>query len=252
MWMAVDVFKQNTEGGKDMYKNYIFDLYGTLVDIHTNEGKNYLWKKMQIWYAMHGAMYEKPVQLKKRFFSLIIQTEEDMKHEYAEIQIEYVFKKLFEDKGVKCEMSLAVETGKMLRILSLEYVKLYDGVVELLERLHKNGKKVYLLSNAQRIYTEPEMRMLGIYDMFDGIIYSSDAGVKKPSSDFYDALFKKYKLKKSESVMIGNDHICDAGGAFEYGIDSMYWYTNISPEHPGKKNLPKNCKEIKDIKDVFK
>ena len=25
------------------YKNYIFDLYGTLVDIHTNEGKAYLY-----------------------------------------------------------------------------------------------------------------------------------------------------------------------------------------------------------------
>ena len=28
-----------------MYQNYIFDLYGTLVDINTNEGKPYLWKK---------------------------------------------------------------------------------------------------------------------------------------------------------------------------------------------------------------
>lgn len=29
-----------------MYKNYIFDLYGTLLDIHTNESKKYLWEKM--------------------------------------------------------------------------------------------------------------------------------------------------------------------------------------------------------------
>lgn len=29
-----------------MYQNYIFDLYGTLVDIHTNENKHYLWEKM--------------------------------------------------------------------------------------------------------------------------------------------------------------------------------------------------------------
>ena len=28
-----------------MYQNYIFDLYGTLVDIHTNEKKAYLWEK---------------------------------------------------------------------------------------------------------------------------------------------------------------------------------------------------------------
>lgn len=235
-----------------MYKNYIFDLYGTLVDIHTNETKAYLWKKMHVWYDMHGAHYEKPLTLKKEFYRLINEAEANMNDEYAEIQIEYVFLKLFEQKGVEASMELAVETGKMLRMLSLDYVKLYDGVLELFDRLKKNNKKIYLLSNAQRIFTEPEMRLLGIYDLFDGIIYSSDAGVKKPSGKFYDALFKKYKLKKKESVMIGNDHICDALGASQYGIDSMYWHTNISPEHPGKGNLPKGCVEIKDISEVLK
>ncbi len=234
-----------------MYKNYVFDLYGTLVDIHTNETKPYLWKKMKVWYDMHGAIYDRPLTLKKKFYSLIKEKEADMNNEYAEIQIEYVFLQLFEDKGVKATMELSIETGKMFRMLSLDYVRLYDGVFELLNRLKKNGKKIYLLSNAQRIFTEPEMVLLQIYDMFDGIIYSSDAGVKKPSSEFYDTLFKKYGLKKSESVMIGNDHICDAKGASDYGIDSMYWYSNISPEHPGKKNLPKGCKEVKHISKVF-
>ena len=35
-----------------MYQNYIFDLYGTLVDIHTNEKKAYLWKKMSLFFGM--------------------------------------------------------------------------------------------------------------------------------------------------------------------------------------------------------
>ena len=41
-----------------MYQNYIFDLYGTLVDIHTNEKKAYLWKKMSLFFGMKGAAYE--------------------------------------------------------------------------------------------------------------------------------------------------------------------------------------------------
>lgn len=234
-----------------MYKNYIFDLYGTLVDIHTNEGKSYLWKKMQIWYGMHGARYEKPLEIKKAFYSLIKEHEEKMGYEDAEIQIEYVFQEMFKSKGIDVSIGIAIETGKMFRMLSLEYIRLYDGVEELLDRLHKNGKKIYLLSNAQRIFTEPEMRSLGIYDKFDGIIYSSDAGVKKPSGKFYDILFKKYNLKKDESIMVGNDHICDAGGSSNYNIHSLYWWTNISPEHPGAKNLPPMCKEIFDISEAF-
>ena len=38
-----------------MYKNYIFDLYGTLADIQTNEQKPYLWKKMAEIYR--GSIY---------------------------------------------------------------------------------------------------------------------------------------------------------------------------------------------------
>jgi len=42
----------------------------------------------------------------------------------------------------------------------------------LLGQLHNAGRKIYLLSNAQRVFTEPEMKMLGIYNSFDGILYS--------------------------------------------------------------------------------
>ena len=49
-----------------MYQNYIFDLYGTLVDIHTNEKKAYLWKKMSLFFGMKGAAYE-PKELRMAY-----------------------------------------------------------------------------------------------------------------------------------------------------------------------------------------
>ena len=33
-----------------MYNNYIFDLYGTLIDINTDEWNDDLWKKIAILY----------------------------------------------------------------------------------------------------------------------------------------------------------------------------------------------------------
>ena len=45
--------------------NYIFDLYGTLVDIHTNESKASLWKNMAQIFSMMGVTYTAP-ELKKR------------------------------------------------------------------------------------------------------------------------------------------------------------------------------------------
>ena len=47
-----------------MYQNYIFDLYGTLADTHTNEGKHYLWNKLSAFFSAYGAIYT-PSELKK-------------------------------------------------------------------------------------------------------------------------------------------------------------------------------------------
>ena len=41
-----------------MYENYIFDLYGTLVDIHTNESKPSLWENMARYMTLQGAPYD--------------------------------------------------------------------------------------------------------------------------------------------------------------------------------------------------
>lgn len=243
------------------YKNYIFDLYGTLVDIHTNENKASLWKNIAVIYSMMGAPYT-PGELKKQYKELVCEEASQMRtgiiHKYAdeslaeediEILLENVFKKLFIQKGVEANHEQIEQIGVVFRSLSFGYIKLFEGVPELLIRLKKNGKKIYLLSNAQRMFTEPEMKMLGIYDSFDGILYSSDAGVKKPSHHFYGALFRKYNLNKEESVMIGNEYRADIYGAERYGIDSMYVFTAQSGKEPLK--LPGNCRRLEQISEVY-
>ncbi len=243
------------------YQNYIFDLYGTLVDIHTNEEKAYLWKNMAEIYSMMGASYTTG-ELKKQYKKLAREELEvtyvwmcrefgsrKLEKEEIEILIDNVFTQLFREKNVEAAKEQIWQTGVVFRCLSTQYIKLFEGVPEMLSRLRKAGKKIYLLSNAQRMFTEPEMKMLDIYDSFDGILYSSDAGVKKPSLYFYDALFQKYGLKKEESVMIGNEYQADIKGASNYGIDSMYVFTSQSGAHPG--SLPENCRILKEIGEAF-
>ena len=87
-----------------MYQNYIFDLYGTLVDIHTNEKKAYLWKKMSLFFGMKGAAYE-PKELRTAYETKIKEQEAALRTEchgshVPEIDIANVFRQLFEDKAV--------------------------------------------------------------------------------------------------------------------------------------------------------
>lgn len=109
-------------------------------------------------------------------------------------------------------------------------MKLYDGVIELLELLKEKDRNIYLLSNAKRIFTLYEMKLLGIEKYFDGICFSSDYHVCKPDEKFYYKLLKKFNINIQASIMIGNDFIADIEGANDIGLDSLYINSNLSPE----------------------
>ena len=221
-----------------MYKNYIFDLYGTLIDINTDEWCDDLWKKMAILYGYKGAHYTYD-ELKSEYLNLVSLEKVAVRKRHPEynvvdIKIEKVFKKLFTQKGVKVTKAQVAFIAEAFRCYSTKYIKLYDGVIDLLDTLKAKGKKIYLLSNAQRYFTENELNMLGLTEYFDGICISSDEECSKPDSCYYKTLFDRYGLEKSESIMIGNDYLSDIGGAADFGIDSLYIHQSISPDIEGE------------------
>lgn len=229
-----------------MYENYIFDLYGTLVDIHTNESKASLWKNMARYMTLQGASYQ-PVELRKAYGKYI---DELRVTPETEVDLAVSLRRLYTKKGITPTAEMIAHWALMFRTLSIEYLRLFDGVKEVLQELHRREKKVYLLSNAQRLFTEPEMRSLGIYDLFDAVFISSDIGFLKPSKQFYHALLKRYSLDPKTCVMTGNDWQADAWGAHNNGLASMYVHTKQSPELNGE--LPPDCKRLSTISDVLK
>lgn len=222
------------------YETYVFDLYGTLVDIRTWEGDEKLWDKLSLFMGYYDAHY-KPKELSKAYFQLVKGKEKALKSElekdakYAheaspEIEITEVFEELYRKKGIEVSKELAIHTGQFFRVLSTEYVKVYRGTEEMLRFLKEQGKKVYLLSNAQRIFTEYEMHVLGIAKYFDGILISSDYKTKKPDKRFFDALIEKYAINSETTLFIGNDSRTDIGGAKQVDFATYYVKSNISPQ----------------------
>ena len=222
-----------------MYDSCIFDLYGTLVDIHTDEDAPELWEKLALFYGFYGARYT-PGELRAAYERLTRALQAGKKgirrdsHEACpEIRIEEVFTRLFTEKGGPADEALAVHAGQFFRVLSIEYIRLYEGVTETLAALRAAGKKVYLLSNAQKIFTQNEMNALGLTGFFDDIFISSEHGVKKPDRAFFERLLDKHQIDRSRAVMIGNDGVCDVEGAQRAGLATLYIHSNISPEESG-------------------
>lgn len=232
---------RKNDGRKMMYETCIFDLYGTLVDIRTDEEKEELWERLALFYAYYGARYS-PDELRcsyKRLTGEMTAGHEALRrdsHEsFPEIQIEKVFRKLFEERGIIADKALVCHAGQFFRVLSTEFLRLYEGTEEMLAAVKKSGRKIYLLSNAQRVFTEYEMNALGITKYFDGIYISSDEGCKKPDLKFFRKLLDTCGILPEKAVMVGNDGICDIEGARNAGLSTLYVHTDISP----REDIPK-------------
>lgn len=224
------------------YEIFVFDLYGTLADIRTNEVKASLWRKMSEMYSSLGAHYS-PTELKKNYLLICRQAAEQVQAEgmrnygenfLGEPDLTTVFQDLFQQKGISCSREKAAVFAGFFRMLSREKLKLYEGAKETLERLRGVGKRVYLLSNAQSDFTRPEIELLGLTDCFDGILISSEEGCRKPSPVFYRRLIERYGLSPENCLMMGNDMNTDIKGAMEAGMDTLYIHTETSPQLTGE------------------
>ena len=103
--------------GKLPYENYIFDLYGTLVDIHTEEDRPEAWAALARFYSYYGADYA-PGELQQAFRRMTANGRRAGKpprresHEACpEIEIEEVFLALFRQKGAAAGRELARARG---------------------------------------------------------------------------------------------------------------------------------------------
>lgn len=213
------------------YTDLIFDLYGTLVDIHTDENDS-VWEKTAFYFGFHGALYS-PSELKSAFLEKMSQLEAGAGQSYEcfpDIPVEKVFGILLRDKGVTGNAdTLAFNAAQLFRIASLDYIRLYPKVKEVLLALRERGCRVWLLSNAQRVFTEYELRYLGLWDSFDGIYISSDYGCRKPDIRFYEALIREQGLDPNKCIMIGNDRMTDIAGAKAAGLSTIYMHTELTP-----------------------
>ncbi len=211
------------------YKAYLFDLYGTLADIHTDEWKLSFWSRICGVFLSYGAEYEAR-ELRKAYFTEVAGQENQRRREGHEIEVDIgdVFNELLRKKGITVTEDELHRIARQFRESSRTRLRLYAHADELLKKLHEQGKKTYLLSNAQSIFTLDELKTLKLDDLFDDILISSDCGYRKPDPIVFEILMKKNGLNPEDCLMIGNDLYSDVLGAGRAGVDSYYIHDALS------------------------
>jgi len=259
------------------YDTYLFDLYGTLVDIRTDEYSMRLWNRLAAMFRTYGLDYT-GASLKENYFRIcerenLIAAKDGA--DYPEIEIRRVYAGLILDKistdtfthkmascsdmqallphlvkgkPVKTEVlmydPLIYVLANEFRVLSRSKLRIYPGTAAALKTLKKRGAKLYLLSNAQEVFTMPEIMQCGIDRLLDKIWISSDKSVKKPDERFIKDIIKTLDIDVSGCVMVGNEVACDVGVAATVGMDSVLLNT-------GKKDAKEINREFAKIKKKY-
>ena len=238
-----------------VYKNYIFDFYGTLVDILTDEKYPVLWDTLGQLYQAYGAAYEGDA-LKKAYAKRVAQTRKELIEikgvAYPEVDLAQIFNQLYVDaRPQSSNSSQPDDWGNLIamvfRVLSRKQLLAYPHTKEVLTFLKEQGCRLYLLSNAQAAFTNAEIDLMELRPYFDAIYLSSDAGICKPQPEFLKQVLDDHGLKPAETVMVGNDLTTDIAVAEAVGIDGILLNTFPYSRRELEKSPIKPDRVITDI-----
>jgi putative hydrolase of the HAD superfamily len=202
-------------------KGLIFDLYNTLIDIHTDEKSIETYEPVSKWLIYQGVKISAE-DLKNEYMRLVKEDMESRWEKYPEVRVEQIFIKICKSHSVwnTDDMRLGAETSRAFRAGSIRRLQVFPQSLRLLKELGSYPKVI--VSNGQRVFSELEMRYLGLYTQFTHVIFSSDFGHKKPDPRIFLEATKLMDLEPEEILCIGDNFENDIVPSASLGMKAMH------------------------------
>lgn len=130
-----------------------------------------------------------------------------------------------------------------------------EGAHELMEHLKQKGYRLHMTSNGFHEVQYSKLRACGLFDYFDTIVLSEDAGVNKPHPDFFRYAFEQSGANPATTLMIGDNLVTDILGAKQAGLTTLYFNRKGEPRpdtvegHPDPVDM--EVRSLHDIKDIL-
>jgi putative hydrolase of the HAD superfamily len=126
---------------------------------------------------------------------------------------------------------------------------LVEGAHELVDYLKNKGYRMHICSNGFHEVQYKKLRACGLFDYFDTIILSEDAGANKPSKQFFDYALQKSGAVKAKTLMIGDNFNTDILGAKQAGFDTAYF--NRFPDYPAPEPVTFEVTNLSQLMDIL-
>jgi len=214
---------------KDLAKIVLFDLDDTLYDYE---------------FAHLKAMYSAYSCWKELGFD---QTFDEFETEYKEARIwikrflndtasshsrVLYFQRLVESVVKRPEASIIIELVDSYYDGFYKSMKLFDGVLTVLNTLKKQSCKIGLVTNMQAVVQYRKILLLGLGDYFDTIVTSEAVNHEKPNPHIFLYALNMMRGEPKQTIMIGDSFKNDIEPATWLGMTSI-WFNHRNREISG-------------------
>jgi putative hydrolase of the HAD superfamily len=196
----------------------VFDLYGTLVDVRTDEESPSVWANISAqFFGQHTNVSGKA--LHETYVDLC----ETLGREREEgFLLDSVFAQLLTRYGVSPSHDAVKSFGRAFRQSTLVYLRKKQYTDRLLDDIRASSYKLGLISNTEALLTRYDLEVLELEHRFDQIVLSSGIGIKKPDSRIFSEMLARLDVAPRTAAAVGDDFDADVVGALHAGMDAIY------------------------------
>jgi putative hydrolase of the HAD superfamily len=224
----------------------IFDLYGTLVDIWTDESDPFVYQTLSRFLRYYDIAFEAE-EVAARYQESAAAQLLERACPYPEIDVFLVFEEILSEGLKKSpERALVTWLARLFRSLTIRHLTLFPDTLPALDMLAPNYR-LGVVSDAQWVFSEPEIRFLGLEKYLETVVLSSRYFCCKPAPLIYSHALRAMKLDPSQALYVGNDAARDVAGPQAIGMPVALILRQDWPAPPLDVPVIKSLEEIPAI-----
>lgn len=213
-----------------------FDLYGTLIDIRTDEDDPGVYATLSEFLA-YSRVVISPADLAREYRDRVRAHLARSGEPFPEVDVCAVFREIVEEyrRPLSDGGPDPADAARLFRALSRRRFAAFPGVHETLTRV-RDKYRLGLISDAQWVFTEPELEMAGLDGFFSVVLLSSRVGVKKPDIRPFAMAMCALGATPEASVYVGDNPARDLVGARNAGMRCVIFrgrdlaYPTVAPD----------------------
>ena len=233
------------------YKDLFIDFDDTLYDTHGNA----VIALSETFDYFHLDRYFEDPQV---FYDAYWTANIDLWTQYAkgEITRDYLIVERFRrplsvGKGIEVTKELCLEISDKFLDFCASKPGVINGAHELMDYLKRKGYRMHMCSNGFHEVQYKKLDACSLHDYFNTIILSEDAGVNKPSKDYFDYALKVSGANRETTLMIGDNLQSDILGALNAGLDAMLFNRWQVPSEELPQDLTFVVDNLCDIMEIL-